>query len=300
MKKTSQQMIDILNTRLIEENQTTRIMQYSSSMITLSNGNVLTESNKRKFCRRLLNPKTNLWAKNTDNLLFGIITEKEIKSKLSSIGGKSVQEKYGNILKQNLNTGTSWNSGTKGQNIGTRAPRTQLVKDKISLKNSGNGNGMYGVKMSKADKQIRSDIMKQKILSGEFTPNSNNRNTHWEALYNGKKYRSSWEALYQYINQDAEYESLRIRYKLNDDEKIYIVDFVDHVSRTVIEVKPRELCVGEKFNAKLQALIKWAKLNNYQTLIVDKEWLKAQNPVINYDHFDQKTATKIKILYETS
>jgi uncharacterized FlaG/YvyC family protein len=298
MKKTSQQMIDKLNTRLLEEDQTTRIIQYSVSKITLSNGNILTEKDKLKFCKRLLNPKTNLWAKNIDNLLIGIITEKEIRSKLSSIGGKSVQRKYGNILKQNLNTGTPWNAGTKGQNIGTLGPRTQLVKDKISLKNSGRGNGMYGIKMSKADKQIRSDIMKQKILSGEFTPNSNNRNTHWEALYNGKKYRSSWEALYQHINQDAEYESLRIQYKLNDDEKIYIVDFVDHASRIVIEVKPRELCVGEKFYAKMTALTDWTELNNYTLLIADKEWLQSQKIDIDYKKFDNNTAKKIKELYE--
>jgi hypothetical protein len=73
--------------------------------------------------------------------------------------------------------------------------------------------------------------MKQKILSGEFTPNSNNRNTHWESTFNNNTYRSSWEALYQYFNQDAEYEKLRIEYNINNTAKIYIVDFVDHVNK---------------------------------------------------------------------
>ena len=245
-----------------------------------------------------MNKKTNLWVSNIDKLINGTITESEIKSELASIGGKSVQKKYGSIIKRNLNTGTSWNAGTKGQNIGTLGPRPQTVKDKISKKNSGPFNGMYGTTMSDLDKKKRSDTMKNKILLGEFTPNSNNRNTHWNSTFNGKKYRSSWEALYQCINQSAEYEKLRIEYIFNGVTKIYIVDFIDHTNKQLIEVKPRELCTGEKFQSKMLALSKWGKTHNYNIIIVDKQWLQSQLVEIDYTKFDDNTAQKIKALYE--
>lgn len=289
---------ELLNTKLVEHNQSIRVIDYSCNTITLSNGETLQGNKFEKFKKRVMNKKTDLWVNNIDKLVNGTITETEIKSELASIGGKSVQKKYGSIIKQNLNTGTSWNAGTKGQNIGTLVPRSQTVKDKISKKNSGTSNGMYGVKMSDDAKKIKSDLMKKKILLGEFTPNSNNRNTHWDSTFNGKKYRSSWEALYQYINQSAEYEKLRIEYTFNGVTKIYIVDFIDHTNKQLIEVKPRELCTGEKFQSKMSALSEWAKTYNYKIIIVDKQWLQNQLLEIDYTKFDVNTAQKIKALYE--
>ena len=300
MKTTTQQMIDKFNSKLAEHNQLTKVIAYSKKSITLSNGITLFDNDKDRFCRRLLSTKTMLWAANIDNLLYGSITVKEIKSRLSSIGGKAVQKKCGDTIKLNLNTGTPWNAGTKGQNIGTLSPRPQSVKDKISKKNLGAVNGMYGVKMSDAEKLKRSELMKTKILTGEFTPNSNNRNTHWNATFDGKSYRSSWEALYQFINQPAEYEKLRIEYMAGAIKKIYIVDFVDHYNKVVVEVKPRELCVGEKFNSKITALTNWAQTNNYTVLLADKEWLVSQNIEIDYTRFDNNSIRKIKALYETN
>jgi len=298
MKKTNQQIIDELNESLKKNNQETRVIKYSSDTISLANGTILNDKEQSRFVKRVKNTKTNLWVKQIDNLLSGKITEKEIKSKLASIGGNSVQKKYGHIIKQNLNTGKPWNAGTKGQRIGTLGPRDQKVKDKISEKNSGAGNGMYGIRMSDDSKKMRSNLMKKKILFGEFTPNSNNRNTHWDSTFNGEKYRSSWEALYQYINQTADYEKLRIEYTFNGDTKIYIVDFVDHINKQVIEVKPKELCTGKKFQAKLSALSKWATAHNYTITIVDKQWLQSQLVEIDYTKFDDNTAKKIKALYE--
>ena len=293
-------MIDKFNAKLAEYNQLVRVVEYCGKSITLSTGETLINNDKDRFCKRLINDKTTLWVSNIDNLLSGKITVKEIKSSLSKIGGTSAQKKHGAIIKKNLNTGIPWNAGTKGQNIGTLGPRPQSVKDKISKKNSGAGNGMYGIKMSAADKKKKSDAMKKKILSGEFTPKTNNRNTHWDSTFDGKPYRSSWEALYQFINQSAEYEKLRIEYELDGNTKIYIVDFIDHQNKLVVEVKPRELCVGKKFNSKITALTKWADSNNYTILLADKEWLASQNIDIDYTRFDNKTTKKIKTLYETN
>lgn len=300
MKLSYENWLNLLNSKLIEFGQKTRVVKYGPDTLELSNGMVLVNAEFDRFKKRVMNKKTDCWVKNIDVLFNGKITEKEIKSKLAAIGGLAVQQKYGDKIKLNLNVGTSWNSGTKGQNIGTRGPRTQEVKDKISVKNSGEGNGMYGVKMSDSSKKKKSDRMKQKILSGEFTPNSNNRNTHWDSTFDSKPYRSSWEALYQFINQDAEYEKLRIEYNINGQTKIYIVDFIDHINRIVVEVKPRELCVGEKYAEKIDALNKWASLYGYTLTVVDKEWLMSIDVDIDYRRFDNNTARKIKALYETN
>jgi hypothetical protein len=300
MLKTPQKMMDKVNGILLYHQQIIRIISWSGTTITLSNGSILSNKEKQRFVRRVTSTKTDQWAKNIDKLIQGNISEKEIKSNLSRIGGNAVQKKYGDTIRQNLNTGTPWNAGTKGQNTGTLGPRPRLVKDKISKKNSGTGNGMYGVKMSDDDKKRKSILMRNKILEGIFTPNSNNRNTHWDTKFNGRSYRSSWEALYQFINPNAEYEILRIEYIINDIKKIYIVDFVDHKNKLVIEVKPRELCVGNIFQAKLSALTNWANSHDYKILIADKEWFKNQKIKIDYKKFDDNTSKKIKNLYETN
>ena len=44
----------------------------------------------------------------------------------------------------------------------------------------------------------------------------------------------------------------------------------------------------------------WAKNNGYTVLLADKEWLQAQVIDIDYSRFNNKTAKKIKALYETN
>jgi len=287
-----------INDRLVEYNQNTKVVSYERDKIILSTGTILEGNQARIFKRRVLN-NYHIWVKNIDSLLSGDITEKEIKSKQYSIGGISCQKKYGEKLRQNLNTGTPWNKGTKG-NYPYSTTHNEEAKRKISEANRGEGNGMFGKNYTKEEKQHRSKIMKEKILSGAFTPNSNNRNTHWEANYCGKLYRSSWEAWYQYLNPVAEYEKLRIVYESAGEEKIYIVDFVDHTTKVVVEVKPLELTNTKMFKLKWIALCHWAELNDYKPLLVTKEWLKTNTTEIDYNMFDEKTALKIRRIHETN
>lgn len=291
--------MDKINQRLEDYGQHTRIIELCPFGLMLNTGQQFFNNEADRFIKRVMNFKVLEWVKNTDSLLAGVITEDQIKSISFAIGGKSCQEKHGEKLKKNLNTGNPWNKGTKGQNTGCSGPRSDEVKRKISLKNKGPNNGRYGYKYSSQEKLHKSEVMKNLILSGSFTPNSNNRNTHWDAYYNGKKYRSSWEALYQYINHNAEYEKLRLQYIYKDSSAIYIVDFIDHVNKSVIEVKPAELCMGNKFNAKMNVLKEWATRNSYEMLIVDQYWLKRQLKNVDYSKFDEKTALKIRKLYET-
>lgn len=299
MKITYTEWVERINTQLQKYNQLLRAEEMKKGRLKFTNNVILVNNELTRFKKRLFSEKTTVWASNMDNLFNGAISEAEIKSKLASIGGLVCQQKHGNRIKDNLNTGSPWNKGLKGKYPYKFGPRPSEVKDKIGAKNSGPNNGMYGRKMSADEKSARSDLMKQKILSGEFTPNTNNRNTHWGASYNGKKYRSSWEALYQYINPAAEYETLRIEYALNGKKYIYIVDFVDHVSKQAIEVKPRELCCGNKFVAKMSALSSWAKQHNYSIVLVDQHWLHASLvDEVDYSQFDDKTISKIRKLYE--
>ena len=295
MKKTSQQMIETLNCKLQEYEQTTRVIELGSTYIVLDNGCKLEHNERLKFIRRIFNKKTNLWVKNIDSILSGDITVQAIKSKLASNGGFAVQKQHKDKIKQNLNTGLPWNKGLT--NLPGR-PLSDESKLKISIANSGDKNGMFGVKMSDEKKKEKSELMKQLILNGKFTPNSNNRNTHWTSEFDGKKYRSSWEALYQYINPIAKYETLRIEYELNDIIQIYIVDFIDEVNRVLVEVKPKQLCSGDKFEAKMKALTNWANENLYTILMVDKDWILSQSIYIDYSRFDLQTSQKIRKLYE--
>jgi hypothetical protein len=276
-------------------------MDFGKLKLKLSTGDTLTQPEFSKFKRRVMNAKTDLWVKNMDSLVAGRVTEKEIKSMLAAAGGKAVHRLYPNLSEQNLNSGIPWNKGIVGKQISWAKGLTKETDSRIEkFAKFGEKNGMYGVKMSDRDKQIRSDIMKTKILSGEFTPNSNNRNTHWDSEYDGKKYRSSWEALYQYMYPKAAYEDLRIEYTVNGYHKVYIVDFVDYTNKLVAEVKPAELCKGEIFEAKMLALSAWSDQNDFNIIIATKEWLLNQGPPSDLSKFDEKTAIKIRKLYEIS
>jgi hypothetical protein len=144
---------------------------------------------------------------------------------------------------------------------------------------------------------INSKIIRERILSGNFTPNSNNRNTHWDAYYNNKRYRSSWEALYQYFDPVAEYETLRISYFFENKEYIYIIDFINHKTKTIVEVKPKELLNDRKTQAKIDAAKKWCVEHNYQFILVDRDYFILRSIPKTFDNFDKKTENKIKKLY---
>lgn len=311
-KSSKQQIVDALNSRLREYDQTLRILEYSKSNgILFSNGNVLTGREADLF-RRRLSGRSSEWAKNADDLITKKISESTIKSRISSLAGKECQRKHGDKIRQNLNTGTSWCKGislkdyvTKSGKVFSHATRGETKESNqicqaMSVARLGSRNPMYGRKHSDEYRKKQSILMRDMIESGKFTPNSNNRNTHWNSCYLDKKFRSSWEALYQALNPAADYETLRIRYNLDGVEKVYIVDFIDHKNKIVVEVKPEELCRGEVFFSKMKALSQWADNNGYQIVLANRRWFQNQRQIFNYSDFDKNTANKIRKLYETS
>lgn len=293
--------MDKINQRLQDYNQRTKILCLSNNSLSLNSGLVLYNNDANRFIKRVMNTKIVDWVKNIDKLLSGEISETEIKKISFSVGGKACQQKHGEKIKKNLNMGIPWNKNKKGLQTGWSKGLTKETDTRVAkLAKFGEKNPMFGKKLSDEHRDKQSKKMKQKIFDGEFTPNSNNRNTHWHATYDNKRYRSSWEAWYQYLNPNAEYETLRIEYEIHGKTKIYIVDFIDHNTKTVIEVKPIELCSTQIFKSKIHALNSWAVAHGYTMVLATKQWLVEQTRNINYELFDENTAKKIRKVYEIS
>lgn len=179
-----------------------------------------------------------------------------------------------------------------GKEVAKKVGRKNSEKLKIFFKTP---NGITNIEKSR---KFNQQLMKEKILSGKFTPNSNNKNTHWNSYYKNKKFRSSWEALYQSLYLNDEYEKLRITYNLKGKTYIYIVDFINYNSKIVTEVKPKEMCNDQKFIAKLNALQEWCKNNGFAIRLADRDFLTSHPFPANLEEFDPKTIKKIQKLYE--
>lgn len=301
---TKQFNIQKFNKILTDHDQRLQAEKITGKEVVLSNGLVLNTERDVRLCKRRVMNGDKVWKENFDRLYSTneeqrISAEKECRSLTSVKGGINCQKKHKEKIKSNLNTGTPWNKGMKG-NYPYSYPCTENAKEKIGNANRGEKNGMFGKKHSIEYKQEQSQRIKELILIGKFTPNSNNRNTHWDTFYQGKKYRSSWEALYQYFDNEAEYETLRIPYRFDNKDFVYIIDFVNHKTKTVIEVKPKALLEDKKTKAKLSAAKKWCDDNGYNFVVADEVYLINQPMPEDLSDFDIKTQNKIRNLYETS
>lgn len=304
----SRATIEKINQKLEGANQKIRIdsIEVGGSLI-LSNGIKLNGNDRRVFFRRMRTKKHDLWLKNAD-LVYGTNAEvsenakKAIINKLFSKNAKANWEKNRDHLVSKMLGRTSWNKGLKMSaswvaKIIEYQNRPE-VKKRLSESRVGEKNPFYGRRHTEKTKRDHSNRIKRMILNNEFTPNSNNRNTHWDSFYDGKRYRSSWEALYQAIDTDSSYEELRLEYQYKENTHIYIVDFINHNTRKIIEVRPNELLHDDKTQAKVGAAKKWADENGYEFIVADHKYL-VSHPMPNMLKFDKKTKEKVQKLYET-
>ena len=296
--------IERFNNILKEHNQQLQAEKITGKEVVLSNGLVLTSERDVRLCKKRVMSGDRVWKENFDRI-YSInkeqrtSAEKECRSLTSVKGGVNCQKEHKEKIKLNLNNGTPWNKGMRG-NYPYSHSCSEDTKKRIGDANRGEKNRMFGRTYSNEEKQHRSKIMREFILCGKFTPNSNNRNTHWDCFYQDKKYRSSWEALYQYFDNEAEYETLRIPYKFDNKDYIYIIDFVNHKTKTVVEVKPRELLNDKKTQAKIFAAEDWCDNNGYDFVVADKAYFTSKPMPTDLSEFDTKTQNKIRNLYETS
>lgn len=297
MRVTYVDMMARLNSRLEEFNQKTRVIYYTGKLVILEDGTRLEGREKHKFIGRVMNKNGERWTTKIDQLLEDEELAKIIIKEGSRQGGLTSQARYGDKIRGNLNA-QGWNKGLKTGISPWNKGLTKETDDRlkiVSVTRTGSGNPMYGLKHSDEYKERHSARMREKILLGEFTPNSNNRQTHYDVVFRSIKFRSSWEAAFYALNPTCEFETLRIKYR--DDigkERVYIVDFVDHTRKIAYEVKPVELVRSGDFPAKLKALDEWCFENSYTRQIITQKYFIDNFDSIPIVEFDENTQRKLK------
>ena len=120
--------------------------------------------------------------------------------------------------------------------------------------------------------------MKDRIVAGLITPKTQNYQTHRQLTFffnkKPRKCRSLWEVLWWALHPKMEYEVLRLSYEIDDEQHIYIVDFVDQETMTVYELKPSKYQSGAVFAAKDFALRKWCVAHAMTLVYVDETYFK--------------------------
>jgi len=296
-------MKDKHNEILESNGQSIRVIDYNPTRIDLSNSFIVTGRDEViNFNKRI--------KKNHYVMKFDVIYSegrgdilKEIKSVQCRIGGYSCQDKHGDRIKNNLNTGTPWNkdkpTGIEPWNKGlTKNEDGRLLK--LSIDRCGEGNHMFGSISSDETKKKQSDSMKQLIENGDFTPNIHNSHTHWQIEYNGRRYRSSWEAFFHHFNQEYEYETLRIPYAIDDVDKIYIVDFVNHTKKHVVELKPKCRVNGKIEQSKETSLSIWCDNHGYTYDVLTEDYVSDNIHKLDDDVFDKETMRKLNETCKTN
>ena len=309
MNKRTIRLVNEFNGLLSNYNQIIRILRVDKDKVILSNERVVSKS---KLRNRMKGKNSNIYLSNFD-IIYGLGESskeklKDIKSIISSKGGKRCQELYGNKIKNNLNGigDIPWNKGKVDCQV---AWNKGLTKDndermvKISKDRMGKGNPMYGKSLSYESRKKLSQKMKDKILKGEFTPNIHNSRTNWKSIVDDMKFRSSWEATFFILNPLVEYEKIRIPYYIENKRKIYITDFVDGENRIIYEIKPSTHNDDKRFLVKRSAAESWCKNNGYSFVVISEDYFMDRWKDIDFSKMDKKSRDnmfKMKEKYEVS
>ena len=148
-------------------------------------------------------------------------------------------------------------------------------------------------------KKKQSTSMKKLIEAGLFTPCVTNSwaNSKVPIKINefDQYYRSSWDAVFQILNPTIKYEKIRIPYIGSDNQQhIYIVDFVDENKKILFEIKPEKLKTSKENLLKTKAAIKWCEKNNYEYKIISNDYFKKNARKIDYSIYDKKIFNGMK------
>lgn len=123
-----------------------------------------------------------------------------------------------------------------------------------------------------------SNTLKNKILRGEYTPKSENyrifRMIQFKYNEEIRSVRSLWELIYWMQNPELQYEKIRLTYfdeKLNKN-RVYITDFYDDKTNTIIEIKPK------KYQDTLKNKKESVLSAGYTYIILDEDYFKNISP----------------------
>lgn len=177
---------------------------------------------------------------------------------------------------------------TKGKYTCSRNCYHNLLKDKKIY---------YEYDQNARKKQ--STKLKEKIIKGEFTPNSTNSwcKSRIESRDGTKHFRSTWEAVYWAYNKNLLYETVRVPYMWNGEKHIYIVDFENKESKIIYEIKPKNQ-IRAKEEEKIKSAMNWAKDNGYLFKIINEDWfltnIKSESIqyILEYISIDETTLIK--------
>lgn len=138
-------------------------------------------------------------------------------------------------------------------------------------------NSLRGRKVPDIYKRKQSEKMKLLISEGLFTPTITNSwcRSKTKVIIKGEEkfVRSSWEALFWLLNQDLEYEKIRIPYMSSlNKNRVYITDFYCPKESIIYEIKPN--CKINDINNinKLNAALEYCNHHNLTYKIIDENY----------------------------
>ena len=179
-----------------------------------------------------------------------------------------------------------------------QTPKGILHNKKLSRERMGKKNPVHKQTQETRDrvKNLNSNIMKQLINEGKFTPHVTNSWCRSRVVVSGKPMRSTWEAVFFILNPYVEYEKIRILYynPLTKKEQNYIVDFVDEINRVLYEIKPLSTKNTLQNKAKEEAALKWCACNNYTYVCISDDFFKQNAFRVDYSLYDKKIYKNMK------
>jgi len=182
----------------------------------------------------------------------------------------------------------SWNKGL------TKHTHASVMK--MSTDRMGVNNPSHKIKDRVQWANNVSNGIKKSILSGKYTPKSNNRLTHKETSYKGINYRSSWECVWAYFNENHLYEKIRISYlDEHGSNRTTIVDFFDSIDRILYEIKPTKILNNENTQYKIKGIRHYCEKHGIEFIIIsEKEIYELCVKIKDYSNFNDNATKLIK------
>ena len=201
MKRGYDIIIPEYNQLLVDNKQTLTITAWAAGYLKLSNGVVLAPSEIRNFRTHV---KSAMLCSHIDKLYAsGGVDRAAIVKMVQQDWASKKNKKYwdsldpvtaeqkrehmrhiqGMVDQSTIVYPEPWN---KGKNKTTDDRLAKISADRV-----GDKNPMYGHRWPEEYKAKKSEMIKQRIADGSWTPHVHNSRTHWGSSHNGKQYRSS-------------------------------------------------------------------------------------------------------------
>lgn len=178
-----------------------------------------------------------------------------------------------------------------------KTPEGEIYLKNLSESRKGKNNPCHRqTKETKENsRKKQSETMKLKIKKGEFTPRVTNSWCRSKIEIHGISFRSCWEAVFYILNPTLQYEKIRIPYIDEDgNEKIYITDFVDNISKKIYEIKPKSVKIKIRNFLKEKSAIDWCKNNGYDYICISDEYFFENASKIDYNLYEPKLKKSMK------